>query len=81
MTDLTPYFVDHLETLLEQAKEMKLQEPKNDTTRYWAVVYTDLEKIMAYVNTYIETKKYDFSSVPLEERKKILELLKSSEVK
>lgn len=53
MTDLTPYFVDHLKTLLEQAKEMKSQEPKNDATRYWAVVYTDLEKVLAYVEYHI----------------------------
>lgn len=53
MTDVTPYFVDHLKTLLEQAKEMKSQEPKNEVTRYWAVVYTDLEKIQAYVDFHI----------------------------
>lgn len=53
MTDLTPYFVDHLKTLLEQAEEMKKQEPKSNVTRYWAVVYTDLEKVLAYVETFI----------------------------
>lgn len=53
MTDVTPYFADLLKTLLEQAKEMKSQEPKGEKTRHWAVVYTELEKVNAYVNTYI----------------------------
>lgn len=53
MTDLTPYFVDHLKTLLEQAEKMKSQEPKSAATRYWAVVYTDLEKVLAYTETFI----------------------------
>ena len=53
MTDVTPYFVDNLETLMNQAKEQKEQEPKSDKTRYWAVVYTELEKTLAYVKTYI----------------------------
>ena len=53
MTDSTPYFVDHLKLLLEKANEQKNQEPKNAKTRYWAVVYTDLEKVLAYVETFI----------------------------
>ena len=53
MTDITPYFVTNLETLLEQAKQMKNAEPKSEKTRYWAVVYTDLEKTLAYVKTYL----------------------------
>lgn len=53
MTDVTPYFVENLELLLEQANKMKSQEPKSAETRYWAVVYTDLEKIQAYVQAYI----------------------------
>lgn len=53
MTDLTPYFIDHLKTLLEQAKEMKSQEPKSEKTRYWAVVYTDLEKILPYAEKHL----------------------------
>lgn len=56
MTDVTPYFVDLLKTLLEQAKEMKSQEPKSEKTRHWAVVYTELEKVSAYVQTYLEDK-------------------------
>lgn len=53
MTDSTPYFVDLLKILLEKAKEQKSQEPKNDTTRHWAIVHTDLEKVLAYTQTYI----------------------------
>ena len=56
MTDVTPYFVDHLKTLLEQAKNMKNEEPKSDKTRHWAVVYTELEKVSAYVNTYLQER-------------------------
>jgi hypothetical protein len=57
MTDVTPYFVDLLKTLLEQAEQMKSQEPKGATTRHWAVVYTDLEKVLAYTETFISKGK------------------------
>lgn len=53
MTDNTPYFVGLLESLLEKAQEQKSQEPKSDKTRHWAVVYTELEKVLAYVKTYL----------------------------
>lgn len=46
-------FVVELEELLEKAKEKKEQEPKSEKTRYWAVVYTDLEKTLAYAKTYL----------------------------
>jgi hypothetical protein len=57
MTDVTPYFVDHLKTLLEQAEQMKNEQPKSGKTRYWAVVYTDLEKILAYVEFNLNRKE------------------------
>lgn len=53
MTDITPYFLDNLKMLMEQAKEQKEQEPKSDKTRIWAVIYTDLEKTLAYAQTYL----------------------------
>ena len=53
MTDSTPYFVDHLSSLLEKAKEEKEKQPKDEKTRYWAVVYTDLEKTLAYAKTFL----------------------------
>lgn len=53
MTDDTPYFVDLLKILLEKARERKSQEPKSDSTRHWAIVHTDLEKVLAYTKTYI----------------------------
>ena len=53
MTDTTPYFVDLLQNLLEKAKENKEQNPKGEKTRHWAVVYTELEKVIAYVRTYL----------------------------
>lgn len=43
-----------LKTLLAEANKRKGKEPKSEATRYWAVVATDLEKVLAYVNTYIE---------------------------
>lgn len=43
-----------LKALLAEANKRKWKEPKSTETRYWAVVYTDLEKVLAYVNTYIE---------------------------
>lgn len=42
-------FVEKLEALLRIANVQKIQEPKTEETRYWAVVYTELEKIFAYV--------------------------------
>lgn len=42
-----------LENLLSQAKTLKEQEPKSEQTRHWAVVYTELEKTLAYVKTYL----------------------------
>lgn len=57
MTDVTPYFLENLKTLLAQAAEQKSQEPKSDKTRYWAVVYTELEKVYAYSKTYLDPKE------------------------
>lgn len=57
MTDITPYFLQNLENLLEQAKQMKSQEPKSDQTRHWAVVYTDLEKVSAYAKTFLNSQE------------------------
>lgn len=46
-------FVGGLEALLADAKARKNAPEKNDETRYWAVVYTELEKLLAYVKTYL----------------------------
>lgn len=46
-------FVGKLEKLLENAKRRKEAQPKTEETRHWAVVYTELEKVSAYVNTYL----------------------------
>lgn len=43
-----------LKALLREANKRKGKEPKSVETRYWAVVATDLEKVLAYVNTYIK---------------------------
>lgn len=49
-------FQDELKNLLGKAKARKNAELKNDETRHWAVVYTELEKVSAYVNTYLGAK-------------------------
>lgn len=46
-------FVKKLENLLGQAGEQKDKQPKNEQTRYWAVVYTQLENTLAYAKTYL----------------------------
>lgn len=45
-----------LDEALEKAQEQKSQSEKNIKTRHWAVVYTELEKVSAYVQTYLEDK-------------------------
>lgn len=44
----TKDFIAALEELLEEAGLKKEQEPKTRETRHWAVVYTELEKVLAY---------------------------------
>lgn len=46
-------FKEKLQKLLEEAKEKKNTEPKSDETRHWAVVYTEIEKLIGYVQTYL----------------------------
>lgn len=46
-------FQDKLRDLLGEAKEKKSAEPKSDETRHWAVVYTEIEKLLAYAKTYL----------------------------
>lgn len=41
-------FLLGLKALLATAGKRKA-EPKSEKTRYWAVIYTDLEKTLAYV--------------------------------
>ncbi len=53
MTDLTPYFADHLKTLLEQAQHQKENSSNSDTARHWAIVRTELEKVNGYFQTYL----------------------------
>lgn len=47
-------FVNMLETLLEDAKRRKDVKEKNEESRHWAVVYTQLENTIAYVKTYLQ---------------------------
>lgn len=53
MSDVVKDFIDDLESLLDEAQDQKNVEPKSDMTRYWAVIYTDLEKIFAYAVAYL----------------------------
>jgi len=45
---LTKNFLAELSNLMKTAEENKNKEPKSAKTRFWAVVYTDLEKTLAY---------------------------------
>ncbi len=46
-------FFNNLSLLLKEAEVKKNAEPKSSETRYWAVVYTELEKVSAYAKTYL----------------------------
>lgn len=50
-------FAQTVENILQYANEQKSREPKTADTRNWAVVATDLEKVLAYVNTYLQGEK------------------------
>ena len=43
-----------LKSLLGDAKRRKETEPKSEETRHWAVVYTELEKVQAYYQSYLQ---------------------------
>lgn len=45
--------VGKLEGLKQKAKSLKLSSADGEEARHWAVVYTDLEKVSAYVQTYL----------------------------
>ena len=45
-------YLEKLESLLQEAKTNK-QNSGGDNARYWAIVVTDLEKILAFVNQYL----------------------------
>ena len=42
-----------LEDLMQLAKTRKQNADDGEEARHWAVVYTELEKIAAYVKTYL----------------------------
>jgi hypothetical protein len=50
---ITNTFVEDLALLLEEANENKNAQPRSDSTRHWAVIYTELEKLLAYTKTYL----------------------------
>lgn len=51
---MTNVFVDKLSELLQEAHERKTDTTDAQTnTRRWAIVYTDLEKIKAYVSYFL----------------------------
>ena len=45
-------FKEKLQKLLEEAREKKNTE-RSEETRHWTVVYTEIEKLIAYVQTYL----------------------------
>ena len=45
-------FVNNLKILLQEA-EIKKNAGRTEESRHWAVVYTELEKVSAYVHTYL----------------------------
>lgn len=51
---LEPDFLDRLNELLQNAHERKTDDSApSDNRRRWSIVYTDLEKIKAYVVQYL----------------------------
>lgn len=46
-------FFNNLKAALDEAR-LKKNTERSEETRHWAVVYTELEKVSAYVNTYLK---------------------------
>lgn len=46
-------FAARLEKQKQISKEFKQSSDDSEDARHWAVVYTDLEKVSAYVQTYL----------------------------
>lgn len=54
MSDLErALFLSTIEKLKQKAKEGKSSADDGEDARHWAVVYTELEKVSAYVQSYI----------------------------
>lgn len=46
-------FLSSLEDLLQMAKTSKQNADDSEDARHWAIVYTELEKVLALVKTYL----------------------------
>lgn len=46
-----------LEGLMQLAKNKKQNADDGEEARHWAVVYTELEKIVAYLKVYLSPKE------------------------
>jgi hypothetical protein len=46
-------FSGTLSVLKQEAKDRKVSADDSEKARHWAIVYTELEKISAYVETYL----------------------------
>lgn len=49
--------VSALEGLMQTVKNKKQNSDDGESARHWAVVYTDLEHIVAYLKTYLSEKE------------------------
>ena len=50
---MTKNFLAELSNIMKTAETNKNKEPKSAKTRHWAVVYTELEKTLAYAEKYL----------------------------
>ena len=51
--------ISTVEDLMQMAKTNKQNADDAETARHWAVVYTDLEHILAYLKTYLVEEERD----------------------
>ena len=54
MNNITVDFEAQLDRLKQEAKDRKVSSDDGEVARRWAIVYTELEKVSAYVHTYLE---------------------------
>jgi hypothetical protein len=45
--------ISTVEDLMQMAKTKKQNSDDGEDARHWAVVYTELEKVLAYLKTYL----------------------------
>lgn len=57
MENLRVDFIGTLSVLKQEAKDRKVSADDVEKARHWALVYTELEKVYAFVQTYLSEEE------------------------